>query len=352
MRNKLLALAMLFALSFGAVVSAGATENKSFTITDGKTDLTYSVSVKGSSVSVSLDGKVVGTTYVSNIAACSVYGGILTLYSADNYNGILSVYSFDFYSDSLDSLAINADAFSNQYCFTADNKGHIYFVSEGDTSKLCIYENGNIKEVNLKHQITQLLCVDGESVIAVTTNCTYLYNGNEAVKILDSPLSVPAYYRGGGVIKDLNGTEYIYENGDLYKKAAATEPSTLSTAYITQPRLVNDIYVADIGITLSKIKKAFADFEITKIAKADGTVINSGKVGTGATVTFSTGETVTVIISGELTGEGNINSRDLKAVLNHLSEKELLTGSALLAADVDSDGKITTKDALKISLMY
>ena len=114
----------------------------------------------------------------------------------------------------------------------------------------------------------------------------------------------------------------------------------------------NGFYVTEEGITVSKIKKTFANLEILRFTKADGTDIKSGKLGTNATFTLSTGEVITVIVYGEVTGEGNINSRDLKTLLNHLSRKELLKGNFLISADIDLDGEITTKDALKLSQMY
>lgn len=350
MMKKLVALVLLFILSAEALVTVCATDNQIFTLTDGKTDLTYTVTLKGSKVTVSNNGEIKGTTYVNNICACSLYDGLITFYSVDNLNSVLVVYFYDFLKDSIDSVAVNADALYRSVCFATDRNGCVYFVSNDYVNTLCKYESGIIEKVNLNFDITQLLCVDGENIIVVTTKYTYLYNGSEAVKILDSPLSAPAYYIGGGIIKDSTDTEYIYENGKLGVKPTYTE--AVSTRNLAEPPTQNGTYVAETGVTVSKIKKAFADLEIKEVRKADGSSVTSGKLGTGALLLLSTEETVTVIIYGELTGEGNINSRDLTAILNHLSEKELLTGSALLAADVNKDGVITTKDALLISLMY
>lgn len=351
MKKKFTALALLFILTLGTNIAAGAAQNKTFTLTDGKTDLTYSITVKGGDVSVSRGGKAVGTLRVNDVFACSVYGDVITFYAVESIDSILIVYFYDCLENTIDSVAINADTLSNPQCFAADKSRRIYFVSEYNPSVLCKYENGNVEKVELYHNICGLLCVDGENIIIVTTKYTYLYSGDEAVKILDSPLSAPARYTGGGIITDGDGREYVYQNATLAEKAVAiTEmPATVSA---TKRQALSHVYIAETGVTVSKIKKAFADLGITEVRKADGKAIESGKVGTGATVTLRTGETVTIIIYGELTGEGNVNSRDLKAVLNHLSEKELLSGDALVAADVDKDGEITTKDALEIALMY
>lgn len=352
MWKKLITLALLFTLALGMNIRVKGAINSSFTVTDGKTDLTYTALINGDTVKVSCDSEAVGSTYAENITACSVYGDIITFYSVDIINSAFTVYFCDFKSNSIKCVAINTDAFNNSNCFTADARGCVYFVSAEDTSKLCIYEKGAINEVKLNSQITQLLCVDGENIITVTTDYTYLYGGNEDLEIIGSPMSVPAYYTGGGVIEDFNGNKYIYENGNIEEKTIATETAPISTRTATYPQVVGGVYVGEIGVAVSKIKKAFADLEVTEVRKADGDIIESGKVGTGARVILSTGEEITVIIYGEVTGEGNVNSRDLTAVLNHLSDKELLSGAASAAADVDKDGKVTTKDALKIALMY
>lgn len=77
----------------------------------------------------------------------------------------------------------------------------------------------------------------------------------------------------------------------------------------------------------------------------NGSKKTSGQVGTGMTVTSSDGSSYTLIIFGDVTGEGNINSRDLDLI-----EKQVLTGTGLedkylLAADIIHDEKIDLKDA-------
>lgn len=349
MRIKLLAFVLIFALAFGVIVTASATENKTFSLIDAATDLNYDITIKDDYAAVSLKGNTLGAAYLDDADACSVYAGVFTFYSVNEFNSVLSIYNLDVSDDSIDSLSINKNAFNSEYCFAKDKNGCIYFVADDNIKILCIYKGGTVKEVKMESQILQLLCVDGKSVIIITADSTYLYCNGEAEKLIGYPLAAPVYYAGSNILKDTNDCEYILEDGTLTEKSTV---ATDATAYTANSNFTSEFYFADEEVTASKIKKTFADFEITKIAKADGTVIKSGKLGTGATVTFNTGECVTVIISGELTGEGNINSRDLKAILNHLSEKELLANSALIAADADKDGKITTKDALLISQMY
>lgn len=54
------------------------------------------------------------------------------------------------------------------------------------------------------------------------------------------------------------------------------------------------------------------------------------------------------IIKGDINADGVINISDLMLSLNHVSQKSLLKGNALLAADIDEDGNVTIKDLMRI----
>ena len=55
-----------------------------------------------------------------------------------------------------------------------------------------------------------------------------------------------------------------------------------------------------------------------------------------------------IVIYGDVTGEGNINSRDITALFNHLLGKESLIGSYLIASDVNHDNIVDNADLLLI----
>ncbi len=349
--RKMLASFLLLAVIFSsAIICVHATNSVTFTLTDPESDMQYEINNNDGYISIRHDDNVLCSAYIKNADGYSLYGGILTIYTMDNLNLSLGVYNFDFLNDSMDSFAICGDAYRSNDCFAKNAKGIVYFVSDYNSKYLCEYSDGKLRKIDVNAQISQLLCVDGESIIVVTSECTYIYHNGTAEKTLDYPLSIPASYTGKGKITDSSGKEYTFENFSLKEVLPIAESENLD--HSEPPKVYSDSFIAESGTTVSKIKKAFADSEITEIRKADGTVIKSGKLGTGATVKLTTGETITVVIYGEVTGEGNINSRDLKALLNHLSRKEYLSGSFLSAADADNDGEITTKDALKISLMY
>lgn len=80
----------------------------------------------------------------------------------------------------------------------------------------------------------------------------------------------------------------------------------------------------------------------------NGNSRTSGNVGTGFTATFS-GEderSYTLIVSGDLTGEGNINSLDVKQYMSFLCGKTELLSPFMAAFDINGDGINDTLDLL------
>lgn len=85
----------------------------------------------------------------------------------------------------------------------------------------------------------------------------------------------------------------------------------------------------------------------TKITDIPGAVLQSSVFGTGATVTINNNN-YTLVILGDVSGDGVINSADLLKVVKHLNETAILEGESLRASDCNNDGKTNSADLLKI----
>lgn len=201
MKHKIFITVMIVAMALISIISATATDNRIYYLTDPATDISYTVTINSSLVTISKEDSEIGYTKLKDVYCVSIYDNILTLYTIDVANEILGVFSLDFYSDTIDSTAINTVVFDNPACFTSDNAGRIYYVSGKDTRIVCVNKNGNTNEINLKSQIKQLFCINKETVIAVTNDNVYLLNDTEAVKVLDYTLSEPISYMGNNLIK-------------------------------------------------------------------------------------------------------------------------------------------------------
>lgn len=82
--------------------------------------------------------------------------------------------------------------------------------------------------------------------------------------------------------------------------------------------------------------------------KASGTLVATGDRVSILRSDGSSYGTWTVVIYGDVSGDGRINMSDLIKVRNHILETNLLTGDFLLAGDVSRDGKVNMSDLIKI----
>ena len=75
-------------------------------------------------------------------------------------------------------------------------------------------------------------------------------------------------------------------------------------------------------------------------------------VGTGMTVTYArdgqTIQTLTTLVTGDLSGDGRVTITDMVRLQAHLLGKTPLTGAALQAADLNGDGQVTITDMVRL----
>ena len=119
---------------------------------------------------------------------------------------------------------------------------------------------------------------------------------------------------------------------------------------------LSDNYISGIGINtkassvINSFKKTDANVNVV-VKNSSGKVIESDYVGTGSIIELSEGNSslkVTIVIYGDASGDGKINSLDLLKVQKHILGINKLTGAYSVAGDASRDGKINSLDLLKI----
>ena len=86
-----------------------------------------------------------------------------------------------------------------------------------------------------------------------------------------------------------------------------------------------------------------------KIENLSGQEIQNGDfIGTGYTLVTDTGKEYTLIVTGDLNGDGEVKLTDVSMIRKHYLEVETLQGIYEEAADIDNNGNISLND---ISMM-
>lgn len=110
----------------------------------------------------------------------------------------------------------------------------------------------------------------------------------------------------------------------------------------------SDGYISgiDCGTTVTEFKKHFSN-EVN-IYDKEGNEITSGKIKTGYRALI-TDVIYDISVLGDITGEGNVKSNDVSALMSYFVNKSDLSGVYLKSADFNNDGSIDNKDLVGIA---
>ncbi len=165
--------------------------------------------------------------------------------------------------------------------------------------------------------------------------------------------------RVGIMVYDGGGTAY-FDDFRLFKTANAaklaepvsTFPKALATAKEEYKLAGGLLTGVEKNTTIKALLSGLKNSQYIRVFAADGTEITDfgGYIGTGMQIRLMDGPVIkdkaTVILYGDVTGDGKADAKDSTAILKHLAGTNPLTGHALTAADVDRDGKITIYDCM------
>ncbi|MBE6648131.1 MAG: hypothetical protein E7614_01265 [Ruminococcaceae bacterium] len=147
----------------------------------------------------------------------------------------------------------------------------------------------------------------------------------------------------------INGTvgsvmdDYAWDNGIPFNKIPLTEiPESdyyVDTDSMTMKNMKEQVSV-------SQLKSDLTD--VVGIYDKNGKAVSSGYIGTGFSVTTSSGNKYKVIISGDVNGSGEIDSTDYLQIKSMFLGELSLENEFFSAADTDKNGYVNSTDYLKI----
>ena len=107
------------------------------------------------------------------------------------------------------------------------------------------------------------------------------------------------------------------------------------------------------GTTIAQMKKLLEPKNCTlTFCSKDGTEKKSGVVGTGWTVEIDGDkpQKYTLIVYGDIIGEGSINTNDRKELMKNLLNNETAEQAKKEASDINHDGKIDLIDVTCLNM--
>lgn len=207
-------------------------------------------------------------------------------------------------------------------------------------------------EAGKKHKISSLylatfaILEGGANGSTSTTGEKFTYDGKDYIGIYNfynigatssgrPPVLKGLVFASGGLTADMMSGTY---------KAAGDMKLTLTSSYVTGFKP---------GVTSKNYDKNNNDY-VSYVANASGKKNGANsKVKTGD-VLYIKAESKTykynIVITGDITGKGSINSADILAIRQHLLNQNKLSDAKLKAADINNDGRINSADLLALRL--
>lgn len=245
-------------------------------------------------------------------------------------------YSFDIYSDRI---------FPESDGFFAASSGDVYR-----------FANGNVTEIYNGFNGSYGAAVIGDWVFGNKSDMLTAVNINTEKEVSITEIGSDSYICSLGnscacITQNGNSADIeIFNVDDLKENEALTIENEPADPVKTESDVYNIDYSENFisgvqpGSTVASIRNNMQGGTFV-FYDSKGYVKTSGKIGTGNYIeNVDTGERFYILIYGELSSEGNINSSDKKALVNHLLNKQPLDGLYLKAADIDGDSQVSLKD--------
>lgn len=237
--------------------------------------------------------------------------------------------------------------------YIADYYGNIY----------CI-KNGFKKVINSSAQGLYNAAETDKNIIVYTSKRFDVYSKNDfsylySVKYYKKVFGITSYKNNAAVIKKYNST-YKCEllSQSFFNKNNNNSSDSNTNNQSTTPEGINlktfkytgkYIYVNS-GLTIAAFKNKIS-YNGYNISFGNR---KSGIIRTNADIKFTKGnysKSYKFVVLGDVTGEGNVNSRDESAMFDHLLGIKELKGAYKTAGDLNCDNKLKNADLLLLAKM-
>lgn len=246
-----------------------------------------------------------------------------------------------------------------RYTLGIATSGRIQFYKEPDVASAKIYTSAAGEGSGQKGYLYDFPVVILDTVTGSSGEKFYKVRSDMSLKDDRSARNVAALYN--------SNRDYVYVKASDIKivfeksiniplpdtgETGKTHGEILSALNIvsTEGYLTGFAIGSDVATIVQKVIAFDPSAQIT-VKKADGTQITSGTVATGMTITITANETTsdyTVVVRGDVSGDGKLSAIDYVKLRNFLDEVSSLQGAYLYGADTSCDGKVSALDYVKL----
>ena len=154
-----------------------------------------------------------------------------------------------------------------------------------------------------------------------------------------------------------NDIQIVFENGANITNPETSGQGKTQAEVLAMMQVVSvDNYLtgfavgSDVSTEIAKVRALDSSIHIA-VKNANGAEITGGTIATGMTIAITTsGSTVnySVVVRGDLNGDGKLSAVDYVKIRNYLDGASSLSGVYLKSADSSGDGKVTALDYVKV----
>ncbi|NMP38055.1 MAG: hypothetical protein GX051_08065 [Clostridiales bacterium] len=194
---------------------------------------------------------------------------------------------------------------------------------------------------------------DGITPAGVTDFTYQWYRGSTKISGATSKTYVPVKGDVGKILKVTVGSSHSCYTGTVTGKAGSAilgDKKIASTTYTVADGLVKGVAS---GTTVSQLLSRLTPVSGIKVYGTNGKELSSGDVvGTGCTLKLVSGlsvvDTATVVVKGDLDGDGSVAASDARLALRCATSLESLSAAQLAAGAISGGAKPTASDARTI----
>lgn len=267
-----------------------------------------------------------------------------SLFPADQHvfvSGFGSVYIID--GDRVTyAFSVDSDRRTSSACVI----GHTLYVPCGNMVNAYDLDSGEKIAYYRSSFLNKSVYADGNMIIAVGDNDCISANDADFIS-LDEPDDTDHGANWNNTPEDPvnERSDSNYSREDSYNNSATQYQISSNVYQVDSDRF----YISGISpqTTVASFKKNLNYDGYTIAVYRNSTIRKSGNVGTAMTAVFTSDEfiyTYELAVTGDITGEGSRNSRDLNVLMDYLIGSGSFNGAYTIAVDLNSDGKVDVCD--------